>query len=95
MAAERLGLGPQVYQLKIGQSFLNDANGDNAKLKGGQKKKKSKNKKAEDFHTIRYDFKPASIDEAKMGSLEVAADGKTVSVSVPTNSGGDETVNYG
>lgn len=49
--AEKLGLGPEVRELKIGDSF-------------------SSNKIA--FHTLRYDFKPASVVSAsKHASIEV------------------------
>ena len=44
------------------------------------------------FHTIRYDFKPASVDPNQMGTLSVD-DNKTVSVNVP-NMDGHQTTNY-
>ncbi|CAH1406217.1 unnamed protein product [Nezara viridula] len=51
--AEKLGLGPEVRELKIGDSF-------------------SSNKIA--FHTLRYDFKPASVVSAsKHASVDVGA----------------------
>ena len=43
------------------------------------------------YHTIRYDFKPASVDPDKMGTLEIQD--KTVSVNVP-NMDGNQQTNY-
>lgn len=85
-------MGPQVYELKIGQSFINGASAKDSSKKKSKSAKKGGN--GADFHTIRYDFKPASIDDDKMGSLVVAPDGKSVSVSMPTNADND-VVNYG
>lgn len=44
------------------------------------------------YHSIRYDFTPLSVDEDKMGKLEVQ-DNNAVSVSLPHNNGIDAT-NY-
>ncbi len=75
--SDRLGLGSQVRELKIGQSFLQDAS----------------SVPSASFHTIRYDFKPASVDGAKEGKLSVAEDGRAVAVEVP-NVDGNQVTNY-
>ena len=43
------------------------------------------------FFMIRYDFKPASVDHSRVGSLTV--DDKSVSVRIP-NLDGAQTTNY-
>ena len=80
--AERLGLGGQVRELKIGASFRPQRSGRNPSGQGQQT-----------FTTIRYDFKPASVDPSQMGSLTVG-ENKQVSVSVPHTDGMSKT-NYG
>jgi len=60
--ADKLGLGNEVRQLKLGQSFTNP--------------------KSAAFHTIRYDFKPASVDVNKIASVEVGSNHQ-VTVTVP------------
>ncbi|CAG9861103.1 unnamed protein product [Phyllotreta striolata] len=60
--AEKLGLGTEIRELKIGQSFINP--------------------KSKAFHTIKYDFKPASVDTSKKATVEVAG-GNQVTVTVP------------
>ncbi|XP_071454753.1 ELL-associated factor 2 [Hetaerina americana] len=59
--ADKLGLGPEVRDLKLGPSFSN---------------------KGTAFHTIRYDFKPASVDVSKMATVDVGQKG-SVTVTVP------------
>ncbi|KAF5291738.1 hypothetical protein FQA39_LY14226 [Lamprigera yunnana] len=60
--ADKLGLGNEVRQLKLGQSFTNP--------------------KSTAFHTIRYDFKPASVDVSKIANVEVGSN-RQVTVTVP------------
>lgn len=60
--ADKLQLGTEVRELKIGQSFTNPRAGA--------------------FHTIRYDFKPASVDVNKMATVDVGGNNQ-VTVTVP------------
>ncbi|CAH1382141.1 hypothetical protein MTP99_006057 [Tenebrio molitor] len=60
--AEKLGLGSEVRQLKIGQSFTNP--------------------KSSAFHSIKYDFKPASVDTNKIATVDVG-NNHQVTVTVP------------
>lgn len=60
--ADKLGLGNETRELKLGPSFSNG--------------------KASSFHTIRYDFKPASVDLSKMATVDVR-NGNEVMVTVP------------
>ncbi len=75
--ADRLGLGNQVRELKIGKSF--SPGGDPG---GGA------------FHTIRYDFKPASVDHNSKEKFTVGEDGKTVAVEVPNIDGNVNNYRY-
>lgn len=61
---DRLGLGPEVRELKLGNSFTNP--------------------KDCTFHTIRYDFKPASIDTNKMATIDVGEKNE-IQVNFPSN----------
>jgi len=69
-AMEKLGLGPEVRELKFGQSFAG---------KGGS------------FHTVRYDFKPASVDSTKMATLDVGTNNQ-VTISIPHSDGASTNV---
>ncbi|XP_015597577.1 ell-associated factor Eaf [Cephus cinctus] len=60
--AERLGLGTEVRELKLGPTFTNN--------------------KSTAFHTLKYDFKPASVDVSKMARVDVGAN-NTMTVTVP------------
>ncbi|XP_031849444.1 ELL-associated factor [Nomia melanderi] len=60
--AERLGLGPEIRELKLGQSFTNN--------------------RSTAFHTLKYDFKPASVDVSKVARVDVGAN-NTMTVTVP------------
>lgn len=60
--ADKLGLGTEVKELKIGQSFTNP--------------------KSTAFHTIKYDFKPASVDVNKKANVSVGNNNQ-VTVTVP------------
>ena len=42
------------------------------------------------FHTIKYDFKPASLDPTAVGSVEIG-DSNSLSVKVPHSNGSTET----
>lgn len=69
--AEKLNLGPEIRELKIGDSF-------------------SSNKIA--FHTLRYDFKPASVVSAsKHASIEVGAN-QQITVTHLETAGAPQTV---
>uniref|UniRef100_A0A182J8T7 Ell-associated factor Eaf n=1 Tax=Anopheles atroparvus TaxID=41427 RepID=A0A182J8T7_ANOAO len=59
----RLNIGSEVRELKLGSTFTNSA-------------------PSNVFHTIKYDFKPASVDVNKPAELEVSAN-KQVTVTVP------------
>ncbi|XP_058060045.1 ell-associated factor Eaf [Anopheles bellator] len=59
----RLNIGSEVRELKLGSTFTNSA-------------------PSNVFHTIKYDFKPASVDVNKPAVLEVSAN-KQVTVTVP------------
>ncbi|XP_015115916.1 ell-associated factor Eaf [Diachasma alloeum] len=60
--AERLGLGPEVRELKLGPTFTGD--------------------RGTAFHTLKYDFKPASVDVSKMATVEVGSN-HMMTVTVP------------
>ncbi|KAJ8680350.1 hypothetical protein QAD02_016137 [Eretmocerus hayati] len=60
--AEKLGLGSEVRQLKLGPTFTND--------------------KSTAFHTLKYDFKPASVDPSKMATVDVGSN-NMMTVTVP------------
>lgn len=60
--AERLGLGPEIRELKLGPTFTNN--------------------KSTAFHTLKYDFKPASVDVSKMATVDVGSN-NTMTVTVP------------
>lgn len=60
--AERLGLGPEVRELKLGPTFTSN--------------------KSMAFHTLKYDFKPASVDVSKMAKVDVGTN-NTMTVTVP------------
>lgn len=61
--ANKLGIGPEVRELKLGPSFTNSRGG-------------------ESFHTLRYDFKPASVDVSKIATVDVGSNNQ-VTVTVP------------
>lgn len=58
---ERLGLGPEIRELKLGPSFTSNST---------------------KFHTLKYDFKPASVDDSKVAKVDVGSD-NTVTVTMP------------
>ncbi|XP_076547627.1 ELL-associated factor isoform X1 [Osmia lignaria lignaria] len=60
--AERLGLGPEIRELKLGPTFTNN--------------------RSTAFHTLKYDFKPASVDVSKVAMVDVGAN-NTMTVTVP------------
>ena len=43
------------------------------------------------FQTIRYDFKPASVDSTKKGIVELSDSDNSISVTVPHSNGTSET----
>jgi ELL-associated factor len=75
--ADKFGIGSGPHELKIGNSFAN--RGKNGAGHPGN------------FHTIRYDFKPASLDPSKSGVLAVTEN--SLNVKVPHSNGSTET-NY-
>ncbi|XP_017878405.1 ell-associated factor Eaf [Ceratina calcarata] len=60
--AERLGLGPEIRELKLGPTFTNN--------------------KSTAFHTLKYDFKPASVDVSKVAKVDVGTN-NMMTVTVP------------
>lgn len=58
---ERLGLGPEVRELKLGPSFTSNSS---------------------KFHTMKYDFKPASVENSKVAKVDVGS-ANTITVTVP------------
>lgn len=60
--ADKLGIGPERRELKLGASFTNP--------------------KSTAFHTVRYDFKPASVDVNKSATIDVGTNNQ-VTVNVP------------
>lgn len=60
--AQRLGLGPEIRELKLGPTFTNN--------------------KSTAFHTLKYDFKPASVDVSKVAKVDVGTN-NTMTVTVP------------
>ena len=95
--AEKLGVGTGVRELKIGQSFLNPRKGSTHHTKSGSSRNGSSNSSRnsdhnnteESYHTIRYDFKPASSNTSSSGFLDVDEDNR-VSVKIPRE-GGNQT----
>jgi len=63
---DKLGLGTDVRELKLGPTFTNS--------------------KGTAFHTLRYDFKPASVDESKAATVDVGSNHQ-VTVTVPHHDG--------
>ena len=90
--AEKLGVGTDVRELKIGQSFFNQRKTDSRSRSGSSSKNGSQrndNKgKESSYHTIRYDFKPASSNTSSAGHLEVD-EHNGVSVKIPHEGGGE------
>ena len=93
MSADRLGLGTQVRELKIGKSFTSGASSSSSSSSRGASSSSSSSGASTSFSTIRYDFKPASVDTNQTGSLEIAEDNRTVTVNVP-NLDGNQQTNY-
>ncbi|XP_078046630.1 ELL-associated factor isoform X1 [Augochlora pura] len=60
--AERLGLGSEIRELKLGPTFTNN--------------------RSTAFHTLKYDFKPASVDVSKVARVDVGTN-NTMTVTVP------------
>ena len=97
--AENMGVGTGVRELKIGQSFLSQRK-NNAKSKSSNSRKGATNQlqngenisEDESYHTIRYDFKPASSNTSSTGFLDVDEDNR-VSVKIPHEGGGQ--TNFG
>ncbi|CAL8095968.1 unnamed protein product [Orchesella dallaii] len=73
--ADKLGLDSEVRELKFGSSFTS----------GGR------NQQQGSFHSVRYDFKPASVDTSKMATLDVGPNGQ-VTISMPNVDGNGTTV---
>jgi len=93
----RLGVSNEVRTLKIGKSFFNEdsgGGGSSGHFRGrkGHQNRPSSPSTSTSFHTIRYDFKPASVVEGQQSKLLVAEDGKGISIDVPTVDG--NSVNY-
>lgn len=91
--AEKLGVGTGVRELKIGQSFLNNPRKSSThNSKSGSSRNGASNSSRngeESYHTIRYDFKPASSNTSSNGFLDIDEDNR-VSVKIP-HEGGNQT----
>jgi len=70
--------GPGAHRLKLGKSFETNRAGSGAPV----------------YNSIRYDFKPTSIDQEGLGTLEVK-DGRSVAVSLPHSDGVGQTTYKG
>jgi len=86
--AEKLGVGTGVRELKIGQSFFNQNKSSAHRSKSGSSRNITPNSFNGDqenteksFHSIRYDFKPASSNTSSTGFLDVDEDNR-VSVKI-------------
>ena len=86
--AEKLGVGTGVRELKIGQSFFNQSKSSAHRSKSGSSRNITPNSFNGDqenaeksFHSIRYDFKPASSNTSSTGFLDVDEDNR-VSVKI-------------
>lgn len=93
--AEKLGVGTDVRELKIGQSFSNQRKADSRSSRSGSSSRSGalsspRNDKGKDssYHTIRYDFKPASSNTSSAGHLEVD-EHNGVAVKIPHEGGGE------
>ena len=98
--AEKLGVGTGVRELKIGQSFLNQRKLNVHQSKSGSSRNGTlssrngdQNNTENSYHTIRYDFKPASSSTSSTGFLEVAEDNK-VAVKIPHEGSGQTNFRY-
>jgi len=97
--ADKLGLGTGVHDLKIGQSFFNAAAGGPAgRGRGGPgpggRGRQGAPQGAQalpSYHTIRYDFKPASSSTSSSGFLSVDPETQGVKVTVPHENGDSQT----
>ena len=72
--ADKFGLNGEVRELKIGRTF----------------EKNSASSQSSSFHTVRYDFKPASVDSTRDGVLHVD-ENHSVSITVPHMQGNGTT----
>jgi len=96
----RFGVGNEIRTLKIGKSFFDEASGGGGGSSSsghvigrqGHQNRTSSPSASSSFHTIRYDFKPASVVQGQQSKLSVAEDGKGISIEVPTVDG--NSVNY-
>ena len=91
--ADKLGIGTGVRELKIGQSILNSVQ-TNSSNSGSSRNGTSNSSQSgeqhgreESYHSIRYDFKPASSNTSSAGSIDVDEDNR-VSVQIPHERGG-------
>jgi len=86
--AEKLGVGTGVRELKIGQSFFNQQKSGAHNRKSGSSRNGAsgsfdgdQDSSEKSFHSIRYDFKPASSNTSSTGFLDVDEDNR-VSVKI-------------
>ena len=99
--AEKLGVDSGVRELKIGQSFLSHGKGNKHRSNAGGSRNKLENASRngdlngpnESYHTIRYDFKPASSNTSSTGYLDVDKHNK-VSVNIPHERSGETNFRY-
>ena len=78
--ADKFGLNGDVRELKIGKSFEKNASSYSS----------HQQQQASAFHTVRYDFKPASVDPTREGVLHVD-ENASVSITVPHMHGNGHT----
>ena len=103
--ADKLGLGTGVHELKIGQSFFNASNAStsgppqrgrtgpgNRGRPGSSGASAGAGSSLPSYHTIRYDFKPASSSTSSSGYLSVDPETQGVKVTVPHENGDSQTV---
>merc|ERR1719222_1664683 len=76
------------------EKFCQDWGQGPHKLKLGKSFEPKKGSGAPVYNSIRYDFKPTSIDQEGLGTLEVK-DGRSVAVSLPHNDGVGQTTYKG
>jgi len=81
--SERLGISNEIRELKFGKSFTNTSN--NSKY-NSNKNSFNDNGPTESFHTIRYDFKPVSVDTNQTATIEFNEKNK-ITVTAPNVEG--------
>lgn len=81
MSFNKLGIDGEPRELIIGESFRKPL-ASSSRAASSDSSKKGKNGSIQ-FHTLRYDFKPASVDPSKMATMEFSQSNDKVKVTVP------------